>query len=63
LIAAGVAAHGKAKPLDVIFADYKFDLTPTIKTAAFTMTPEQARQGLAVYFGVDPSKMRISVDL
>ncbi len=51
------------KPLDVIFADCKFDLTPTTQTAAFTMTPEQARQGLAVHFGVDPSKIRISVDL
>jgi hypothetical protein len=51
------------KPLDVHFADHKFDLTPTKQAAAFTMTPEQARQGLAVHFKVDPSKIRISVDL
>jgi hypothetical protein len=51
------------KPLDVYFADCKFDLTPTVQAAAITMTPEQARQGLAVHFGVDPSKIHISVDV
>ena len=51
------------KPLDVHFADYEFDLTPTKQADTLTMTPEQARQGLAIHFGVDPSKIRISVDL
>jgi len=51
------------KPLDVHFADCKFDLTPTTQAAVTTLAPEQARQGLAVYFGVDPSKIRISVDV
>lgn len=51
------------KPLDVIFAECKYDLFPTIQKSSPRMTPEQARQGLAVHFGVDPSKIRISVDL
>lgn len=51
------------KQLDVHFADNKFDLTPSKRSDVFAMTPEQARQGLAVHFGVDPSKIRISVDL
>jgi hypothetical protein len=51
------------KKLDVHFSEYKFDLMPIKQAGVFTMTPEQARQGLAVHFGVDPSKIRISVDL
>ena len=51
------------KPLDVIFAECKYDLFPRIQKSSPRMTPEQARQGLAVHFGVDPSKIRISVDL
>ena len=50
-------------PLDVHFADCKFDLTSPQGGAATTMTPEQARQGLSIHFGVDPSKIRISVDV
>jgi hypothetical protein len=51
------------KPLDVHFDDCKFDLTPPREGVAITMTPEHARQGLAIHFGVDPSKIRISVDV
>lgn len=51
------------KPLDVYFADCKFEFLPTMHAADITMTPEQARQGLAVHFRVDPSKIRISVDV
>lgn len=51
------------KPLDVHFADCEFNLKPTMETATITMTPEQARKGLAAHFGVDPSKIRISVDV
>jgi hypothetical protein len=51
------------KPLDVIFADCKFDLKQNVEAAASALTPEQARQGLAIHFDVDPSKIRISVDL
>jgi hypothetical protein len=51
------------KPLDVHFADCEFDLTPMTQDTPETMTPEQARQGLAVHFKVDPSKIRISVDV
>lgn len=51
------------KPLDVHFADCTFDLMPAMQGVTRTITPEQARQGLAVHFGVDPSKIRISVDV
>ena len=51
------------KPLDVHFADCKFDLTPPQTASAGAITPEQARQGLAMHFGVDPSKIRINVDV
>ncbi|AHD03233.1 hypothetical protein [Leisingera methylohalidivorans] len=51
------------KPLDVYFADCQFNLETTSQRAPETMTPDQARQGLAVHFGVDPSKIRISVDV
>ncbi|MGB7316679.1 MAG: hypothetical protein WBC85_01800, partial [Planktotalea sp.] len=51
------------KPLDVHFADCKFDLQQAQKVSANTITPEQARRGLAAHFDVDPSKIRISVDV
>ena len=51
------------KPLDVFFADCKFSLKPAEQHAPETITPEQARKALASHFGVDPSKIRISVDV
>lgn len=51
------------KPLDVHFADCKFELSPTVHAAALRMTPEEARQGLALHFGVNPSMIRISIDV
>lgn len=51
------------RPLDVHFADCKFDLVPGMQASNGAITPEQAREGLAAYFGVDPSKIRISVDV
>lgn len=51
------------KPLDVHFADCEFNLTPATQGAPAAIAPEKARQGLAVHFGVDPAKIRISVDV